>query len=88
MSCSVCAGYVGVDCPCCGSHANIITCPDCGGTGEGDYKVWDIHERIEVGCDRLTYLYSANTEDDAEERGQRYCKLSCVCQTCQGEGTL
>lgn len=88
MSCSVCAGYVGVDCPCCGSHANVITCPDCGGTGEGDYKVFDVNTRMDVDCTRIEYMASADTEDEAEEKGLKYCKLSCVCQTCQGEGTL
>ena len=88
MSCSVCAGYSSYNCPCCGGYTETIDCPDCGGTGEGNYTVWDVHNRREVSCTRLAYLLCADTEDDALERGQRYCKLSCVCKTCNGEGTI
>ena len=88
MSCSVCLGYSSANCPCCGAQYEVIDCPDCKGTGEHDYTVWDVHLGLEVSCTKLAYLSAAGDEDTALERGQRYCKYSCVCKTCNGEGTI
>ena len=88
MSCEVCAGYSTYNCPVCGGDAGVIICPDCNGTGEGDWKVFDIRQRIVVRCSEIAYLYAPDTEDQAEQMGRRYCKESNVCQTCQGAGEI
>lgn len=88
MSCPVCAGHDTYNCPCCSEEVRMIDCPDCNGTGYGDWKVWDIIKREEVSCTETDYRYSARTEDEAIERGQRYCRLSCTCKTCRGEGMI
>lgn len=66
----------------------MITCPDCKGTGEGDWQVFDVISREFVDCTENAYLIAAENEDIAELRGQRYCKYSNVCQTCKGEGEI
>lgn len=88
MSCSVCLGHSEADCPCCGTQYNVIDCPDCGGTGKGNFKVWDIIERHEVSCNQLEYMIAAEDENEAFDKSQRFCKLSCVCQRCNGEGVV
>lgn len=88
MSCSVCAGHDTYNCPCCSEEVNMIECPDCKGTGEGDYKVFDRIDRIAVRCDKIAYYYSPDDEDAASAMGRRYCRLSCTCQTCKGEGEI
>lgn len=88
MSCSVCAGYNTYACPVCGPQCNVQTCPTCNGTGEADWKVFDIISREVVPCTELAYIYAAEDEDEAERKGQRYCKLSCECETCRGVGEV
>ena len=87
MSCEVCKGYTGVNCPVCGSGL-YETCPNCKGTGEGDWQVFDIYTREVIGCTENAYLIAADDEDIAESKGQRYCKFSDVCQTCKGDGVI
>lgn len=88
MSCSVCAGYSSHDCPCCGTEPQKITCPACKGTGHGDWKVWDIIKRVEVTCNEIAYRTSPRNEDDAIRLGKRYCRYSCTCKTCGGDGEI
>lgn len=88
MSCEVCAGHDTYNCPVCGKEPRLMTCPDCKGTGEGDWKVFDIKQRIVVRCSEIAYIYAADNEDSAEELGRRYCKESNVCQTCKGLGEI
>lgn len=88
MSCSVCAGHTVQSCPVCGPQCEVQICPTCNGTGEADWKVFDIHSREVVECSELAYIYAAETEEEAEEMGKRYCKLSCECQTCKGRGDV
>ena len=87
MSCVVCAGYI-ADCPVCGKQVSMTDCPDCGGTGYGDWVVWDIIKMQEVSCTEQVYRSSAITEDDAIDRGQRYCRHSCTCKRCNGLGEI
>lgn len=88
MSCSVCQGYDSHKCPCCGDGLEVVGCPNCNGTGNADWMVFDIKERVAVPCIESAYLYAAEDEDEAEYLGKRYCKLSCECQTCKGEGLV
>ena len=86
--CEVCAGYSSYNCPVCGEELRMMTCPDCKGKGEGDWKVFDIKQRIVIRCSEVAYIYAADDEDSAEQLGKRYCKDSNVCQTCKGEGEI
>lgn len=88
MSCSVCSGYSSRNCPCCGDEPRMTLCPHCKGTGEQDWMVFDIKDRIAVECIESAYLYAPEDEDTAEYLGKRYCKLSCTCKTCNGEGEI
>ena len=88
MSCEVCAGYSSYNCPVCGGDTKMITCPDCNGTGEGDWKVYDLVKNVVVKCPQLAYELAPDTEDKAEELGKRYCRESNVCQTCKGLGEI
>lgn len=88
MSCPVCEGYSSQSCPCCGNEVSIIDCPDCKGTGRGDWKVFDIQQRMVIRSTEIAYIYAADSEDEAEEQGKRYCKESDICQTCKGLGEV
>lgn len=88
MSCSICEGHDTYACPACGPQCEVMICPVCGGTGEGDWQVFDIHTREVINCTEVAYIFAAETEDDAENLGQRYCKESCECQTCKGKGEV
>lgn len=88
MSCSVCQGYSSHNCPCCREDVRMIICPDCNGTGKGNWKVWDIYERKEVECTEIAYLTAPEDEDVAHYLGKRYCRLSSICLTCKGEGEI
>lgn len=88
MSCSVCRGYDSDNCPCCGEDMDIIDCPNCNGTGEADWQVFDVKTRETVDCSEIAYHYAAEDEDEAEFLGKRYCRLSCECQTCKGNGSV
>lgn len=70
------------------NHLEVIDCPHCGGTGEADWKVFDIRERTIIRCTEHAYICAAANEDEAEYLGKRYCKESCECQTCLGNGTV
>jgi hypothetical protein len=37
-------------------------------------------------CDKDFYWSVAEDEDDAEERGERYCRVMMMCETCGGTG--
>ena len=85
MSCEVCKGYAGVDCPVCGSHE---TCPDCKGHGE-IYYAFDIHARTFTRCNDITYLLLPESEDEAYMHNKRYCQGEVVmCKRCLGEGKI
>lgn len=85
--CSICEGHSSYNCPCCGEGV-MVECPDCGGTGEGDWMVFDINLRKEVSVTESVYRHAADSEDEAVEKGKKYCKVSCTCMTCQGEGYI
>ena len=86
--CEVCEGYSNDKCPVCGGGAKMITCPDCKGTGEGNWKVFDVVSRMEVSCPELAYELAPDTEDQAIELGKRFCRVSNTCQTCKGVGEI
>ena len=86
--CEVCAGYSTYNCPVCGGDAGVIICPDCNGTGEGDWKVFDVVKRMVVNCPKLAYDLAPDSEDKAIEMGKRFCRESNICQTCKGVGEL
>lgn len=88
MSCSLCKGYDSDKCPSCSNDLDTIACPTCLGSGEADWKVFDVIERRIVSCSEVAYIYAAVDEDDAYYLGQRFCKLSCECQTCKGKGDV
>lgn len=88
MSCEVCAGYSSYNCPVCGNVAKMITCPDCNGTGEGDWKVYDLVKNVVVKCPQLAYELAPDTEDKAAELGKRYCRESNTCKRCKGVGEI
>ena len=88
MSCEVCAGYSTYNCPVCGEQARMMTCPDCNGTGEGDWKVFDVVKRMVINCPKLAYDLAPDSEDKAIEMGKRFCRESNICQTCKGVGEL
>ena len=88
MSCEVCAGYSTYNCPVCGEQARMMTCPDCNGTGEGDWKVFDVVMRMVVNCPKLAYDLAPDSEDKAIEMGKRFCRESNICQTCKGVGEI
>lgn len=88
MSCEVCAGYSSYNCPVCGGEDSMSICPNCKGTGEADWKVFDIKQRVVVRCTELAYIYAADSEDEAEAQGKRYCKENNICETCDGLGEI
>lgn len=88
MSCSVCRGYDDTNCPCCGEDVRMITCPDCNGTGEGNWQLFNIITRKVVDCTRDEYLAAPIDEDMAFYLDKECCRLSCTCLTCKGEGEI
>lgn len=84
MSCDVCRGHsLSGECPCCGESQE--RCPDCNGTGKR-YQIFDVIDRELLFCDKDFYWSVAEDEDDAEERGERYCRVMMMCKTCGGTG--
>ena len=86
--CEVCAGYSTYNCPVCGEQLRMKICPDCNGTGEGDWKVYDILDDVVLSVPKTVYDLAAEDEETAEQLQQRFCKESCVCQTCKGLGEI
>lgn len=88
--CNVCQGYVGVSCPVCGDGSlREEECPICKGLGHTGYYAFDVHSRKDVKCTETTWLALPDTEDDAYEKGQRYCKQEVEpCSKCGGEGYI
>lgn len=86
--CEVCAGYSTYNCPVCGEQARMITCPDCKGTGEGDWKVYDILEDVVLTVPKDVYDWAADDEETANLLNQRFCRESCICPTCKGKGEI
>ena len=88
MSCEVCAGYDSYKCPVCGEQVRMVICPDCKGTGEGDWKVYDILDDVVLNVPKAVYYLAAEDQDTAEQLQQRFCRESCICPTCNGEGEI
>ena len=86
--CEVCAGYSAYKCPVCGKQQEKITCPDCKGTGEGDWRVYDILDDVILSVSKDVYCMAAEDEETAEQLKQRFCRYSCTCPTCKGEGDI
>lgn len=87
MSCSVCAGYSGVSCPCCGEQARLRTCQDCNGRGHSGFFKFDILTRRDIEVDEAEYRMLPDTEDLADAMGLRFCKQELdICPVCDGEG--
>ena len=86
--CEVCAGYSTYNCPVCGEKSIKIACPDCKGTGEGDWKVYDILDGVVLSVPKTVYDLAAEDEETAEQLKQRFCRESCICPTCKGEGDI
>ena len=86
MSCTVCRGYTGVSCPCCGE---VITCPDCNGVGYAPYMAFNIHTRCEVEVTEMAWFLLPEDEDGAHDKGMNYCKMPLEkCPTCNGCGDI
>ena len=87
MACSVCAGYIDYDCPCCGETVNMIECPDC---EDGfAYYAFNIKTRQRTRCTKITYIILPYDEDDAKYEGKTYCQGDIEpCPTCKGEGEI
>lgn len=89
MSCSVCAGYISYNCPCCSDDVKMVACPDCQGSGYTPYKALDIITRKEVPVTEIAYMMLPIDEDTAAHYGMRYCKMEIdVCPTCRGSGEV
>lgn len=88
MSCSVCAGYVGVHCPCCGEEVSMMECPDCEGGGYV-YSSFNIKTRQFAKTTRTAYLVLPENEDIAAYNGENYCQGDIdICKTCHGSGII
>lgn len=88
MACSVCAGYLDYNCPCCGKETVMVECPDCDGKGVY-YFAFDTMYRRSARVTELTYEILPDNEDEAKELNARWCK-GCieVCETCRGDGEI
>ena len=67
MSCSVCAGYSSAACPCCSVEAEHFNAP-------AQFFKFDIIERVEVECTEEEYRTLPINEDEAFDKGYRYCQ--------------
>lgn len=88
--CSICDGYFGVVCPVCGSGAREERkCPECEGLGHKGYYAFDIHKRVDVKCTEIAWMVLPDSEDEAFEKGKRYCKQEVEpCCRCGGDGFI
>ena len=87
MSCNVCAGYDSTNCPVCGEE-RIVTCPVCEGTGINQRLAFNIHTRQSVKVTEIAWLFLPKTEEEAEAKGQNYCRSEENCPACKGLGEV
>ena len=88
MSCSVCRGYDSHDCPYCAAESTIERCPVCSGTGIDQRLAFNIHTRKFVKVTEIAWLMLPKTEEEAEARGQNYCRTEENCPFCKGLGEV
>lgn len=67
MSCSVCAGYSSTACPCCSVETERFETP-------AQLFKFDVVDRVEVECSEEEYRLLPVDEDDALNKGARYCQ--------------
>lgn len=67
MSCPVCRGYVGVECPACGHRCELPEEP-------AKYYALNIVTRKDVEVTGSAWHALPKDEDDAERQGKRYCR--------------
>lgn len=87
MSCSVCAGYSSSNCPVCG-ESHIVDCPECYGSGINHNLAFNIHTRQDVKVNEITWMMLPATEEEAEKKGQNYCRSEENCPYCKGIGQV
>ena len=88
MSCNVCRGYDSHDCPVCGIESSVERCPVCSGTGIDQRLAFNIKSREFVKVTEIAWLMLPKTEDEAEARGQNYCRAEDNCPFCKGLGEV
>lgn len=90
MSCEHCRAYSVSYCPVCEEgKEEMVICPECGGLGHEPFVAFDTLTRQDVECTEAAYICLPDDEDEAEAKGQRYCKQDlCICPTCLGEGRI
>lgn len=88
MSCNICMGYDTTHCPVCGDDSTIVDCPECYGTGINQRLAFNIHTRQFVKVTEITWLMLPATEDEAEDKGQNYCRSEENCPLCKGIGQM
>ena len=86
MSCSICHGYIGVDCPVCGPRMDIVPCPECEGTGINHRLAFNIKTREFVEVNPLTWMLLPVTEEQAEAKDWNFCRAEDNCPYCKGLG--
>ena len=63
------------------------TCTHCNGTGHTPYLAFNIVSRQTIPVKEITWLILPETEDEAENRRQNYCRIDVEdCPYCYGEG--
>lgn len=89
MSCAVCMGHDTYSCPVCGPSTDMVTCPDCHGSGYTPYMAFDRIKRVCVPVTELAYTILPDDEDEAERMRQRFCKVEIeICPRCRGLGEI
>lgn len=89
MSCEHCRGYSVTHCPVCGEgETEVIECPKCGGDGIDHHYAYDMrtHEFVEVT--EIAFLILPDDVEEAECRGEHYCKGDIPCPYCRGYGEV
>lgn len=66
----------------------MIECSACGGKGH-HWCAYDIRNNREIECTELVWDMLPETEEEAEARGENFCRGEVVvCEVCDGEGEV